>query len=78
MIITKDQPRMVFDFYQSACVRANWTVRVPSAKALETIGRNGDLFILTADQGKQTMFLTCARHRATNGTMVSISWQQKL
>jgi len=75
MLITRDQPRTVFDFYQAACARAGWKVRVPDPKMLEKMGPMGDIFILTADQGKQTLNLTCTRDRKTNGTVVGINWQ---
>lgn len=74
MLITKDQPKTVFDFYNSACKRANWKVRVPSDKALALLNKTGEMYILTAEQGKQSIYLTCRKDRASNGTSVSISW----
>jgi hypothetical protein len=78
-LITADPPKVVFDFYYEACVRANWKVGKPSEKARTDIskGKNDDLFFLTAEQGKQWMFLTFSRNRKNNGTLVSISWQKK-
>lgn len=76
-LTTNDQPRQVFDFYKSACSRANWKLRVPSAKALAELSKNRETYVLTADQGKQSIYLTCTKNRSTNGTLVTISWQKK-
>jgi len=73
-LVTSDQPRTVFDFYNAACKRANWKVRVPSAKALAEFAKSGEMYMLTAEQGKQSIYLTCRKHRESNGTLVSISW----
>ncbi len=77
MIITKDPPKTVFDFYNSACTRAGWTVRMPAEKALAQINKGGTQFFLNASQGRQVMFITCSPHRKTNGTVVSISWRMR-
>ena len=74
MLITSDQPKTVFDFYNAACKRTNWNVRVPSAKALAELNKSGEMYILNAVQGKQTIYLTCRRTRENNGTLVSINW----
>lgn len=73
-LITNDQPKTVFDFYNAACKRANWNVRVPSAKALAELSKTGEMYMLNAAQGKQTIYLTCRKNRENNGTFVSISW----
>lgn len=76
-LITKDQPKQVFDFYNSACRRANWKVKTPSAKALTELSTTGEMYILNADNGKQSIYLTCRKHKESGGTLVSISWSKK-
>lgn len=73
-LVTTDQPRQVFDFYEAACRRANWKVKVPSAKALAELGKTGEMYVLSAEQNKQSIYLTCRKHRESNGTFVSINW----
>lgn len=77
-LITKDAPKQVFEFYQSALGRANWTVRVPSAKARNEMNVGNDFYFLSADRGKQSIYLTCAADRKNGRTVVSISWQKNL
>lgn len=75
-LITKDQPRTVFDFYNSACRRANWKVKAPSAKALTELSTTGEMYMLAAENGKQSMYITCRKHKESGGTFVSISWSK--
>ena len=75
-LVTKDQPRTVFDFYNSACRRANWKVKVPSAKALTELSTTGEMYMLAAANGKQSMYITCRKHKESGGTFVSISWSK--
>jgi len=75
-LLTKDPPGRVFDFYQSALNRAKWTVRVPSQKARTEMNAGNDLYFLTADQGKQSIYLTCAANPKSNVTFVSITWKK--
>ncbi|MGH9552978.1 MAG: hypothetical protein ACRD3W_26605, partial [Terriglobales bacterium] len=76
-LATRDQPSQVLSFYQSACISANWKVKVPSQKALAELSPNGDILFLSAEQGKQVMNITCTRNPKTDTTNLSISWQKK-
>jgi hypothetical protein len=75
-LITKDAPGRVFDFYQSALNRAKWTVRLPSGKARAEMNLGSDFYFLTAEQGSQSIYLTCAGNQKTNATYVNITWQK--
>lgn len=77
-LITKDPPARVFDFYQNALSRAKWTVRVPSAKARSEMNISADYYFLMADQGKQTINVTCAANSKTGTTLVSVTWEKHL
>jgi hypothetical protein len=77
-LITKDPPGRVFEFYQAALSRAKWTVRMPSAKARNEMNVGSDFYFLTADQGKQSIYLTCEGNPKTNVTFVSVSWRKNL
>lgn len=77
-LITKDAPKQVFDFYQSALIRAKWTVRLPSQKARTDLNVGNDFYFLSAEQGKQSIYLTCAADPKSNSTFVSIRWQKNL
>jgi hypothetical protein len=76
-LLTSDQPQTVFDFYKSACNRAGWKVKVPSAKALAELSTTGETYLLNAEQGKQVIFLTCRKNRDPAGTFVSITWTKR-
>jgi hypothetical protein len=76
-LLTRDPPGQVFDFYQSALSRAKWTVRVPSGKARSEMNIGSDLYFLSADQGKQSINLTCESNPKSNVTSVTISWKKK-
>jgi len=75
-LVTSDQPRQVFDFYKAACQRGGWKLKVPSAKALTELGKTGEMYLLAADQPKQSIYLTCRKNKENNGTTVSISWSK--
>jgi hypothetical protein len=77
-LITRDAPLRAFEFYQSALSRAKWTVRVPSAKARADLNLGSDYYFLSAEQGKQSIYLTCAASPGSGTTLVNISWQKHL
>lgn len=77
MLVTKDQPKQVFDFYNSACRRANWKVKIPSAKALSELSTTGEMYMLTAESGKQSVYITCRKHKESGGTLASINWSKQ-
>jgi hypothetical protein len=77
-LLTRDAPKQVFDFYQSALSRANWTLRVPSPKARTDMNIGEDFYFLNADQGKQSIYLTCLFNPKSNITFVTINWQKNL
>lgn len=73
-IVTKDAAEVVFKWYQDYCRKDNWLIRTPSAKTMQTMGKQGQLFILNAIKGKQEIYLYCTKNPKKALTNVSISW----
>ncbi len=73
-ICTKDAPDVVYKWYLDACKRAQLSTSTPTAQAMAKMGKQGDLFLITAENPKQKMNITCVRNAKDNGTIVSINW----
>ncbi len=72
-IITTDSSDLVFQWYQSACKRDNWQVKIPTDKTMSKIGKPG-LRMLSAQKGKQETFIYCIPTPKKSGTTVEITW----
>jgi hypothetical protein len=77
-VTTRDTPLRVFEFYQTALGRSKWTIRMPSAKARADMNLGTDYYFLTADQGKQSIYLTCSFNPKNSVTVVNVNWKKNL
>jgi hypothetical protein len=75
-LTTKDQPRQVFEFYQSAFSRAGWKLQAPSAKARNELKLDDNTYFLNGTLGKQSISLRSLKDPQSGGTMLSISWRK--
>lgn len=76
-IITRDQPETVFKWYQNTCRNANWLVSIPTPKLMNKLGKEGRLYMISAQKEKQQLDIFCTRDNTTTGTAISISWSKK-
>ena len=75
-IVTSDTPQKVFDWYQDACKKSGWQIKVPTDKAMDQLGKKGSLFMIEGDKSKEHMSLFCTPQKKTPGTMISINWSK--
>lgn len=75
-LVTRDQPRQVFDFYQSAFNRAGWKLQVPTEKARSELKLDSNTYFLNGTLGKQYVSLRCVKDPQSGGTMLTISWRK--
>jgi len=73
-LYTKDDPEVVFKWYQDKLRNAGWSMKVAADKMLQKAGKKGKLFMLDADKEKQGLKLMCFLDTVTHGTKVSITW----
>lgn len=77
VIITRDKPDRVFQWYQDTCKRGNWALKIPTPKAMSVIGKQGKIYMLDADKQDQHLSVFCIVQQKTNNTLISISWSKK-
>ena len=73
-IMTRDQPGVVFQFYQSALPRGGWATQVPSAEAMAKIGNQGQFFMIRGTKDIQSVNLTITANKGQPGSVISINW----
>jgi hypothetical protein len=77
LIVTKDAPQDVFQWYKDYFQRTNWAVKVPTDKGMSQIGKQGQLYMINAEKDNQILAIFCILDKKTNGTKVDISWTKK-
>lgn len=73
-IITKDQMKAVFDWYQDALRRGSWAFQTPTDKAMQQIGQLGRLYILKGEKGQERLNIFLTPDQTSGGTNIGISW----
>jgi len=73
-ISTKDQPDVVYRFYQSQLVSAGWKIQVPTAEALKKLGVQGQYFMISGTRDIQVFNMTIRNNPQVAGSVVSINW----
>ena len=73
-ISTKDQPEVVYRFYQSQLVSAGWRTQVPTPEALAKMGAKGQYYMINGSKEIQVFNLTIRSNPQVAGSVVSINW----
>jgi hypothetical protein len=75
MIITRDQPKDVFQWYVDNCTKSYWSVKIPTPQAMSAITqKQPQFYMFNAKKDNQQIALFCSANKKTTGTLVSISW----
>jgi hypothetical protein len=74
MIVTRDQPKDVFQWYVDACTKSSWAVKIPTAQGMSLMTKKQQFMMLNAQKDNQQISLFCIPDTKTPGTMVNISW----
>jgi hypothetical protein len=73
-ISTKDQPEIVYRFYQSQLISAGWRTQVPTPEALAKMGVKGQYYMINGTKEIQVFNLTIRSNPQVAGSVVSINW----
>jgi hypothetical protein len=76
-IFTRDEPSVVYHWYEDTCRKDSWIVQEPSADAKAKMGKDGSILILLAQKAKERVTIVCAENRHATGTKASISWSKQ-
>ncbi|HEY9717201.1 MAG TPA: hypothetical protein V6C69_07025 [Trichormus sp.] len=74
MIVTRDHPKDVFQWYVDACTRSAWSVKIPTPQAMSLMTKKQQFMMLNAKKDNQEIALFCMPDSKTSGTLVNISW----
>lgn len=74
MLVTTDQPKNVYVWYQDACRTAGWKFSLPTDKALSKMSKHGECYFIDANKEKQHAFICFTANKKPPGTLISISW----
>jgi hypothetical protein len=72
-IFTKDSPASVFNFYLSACNKANFKVRSHKPGETGKPGKPDRFYLLNATKDKQELNIVCFQNRKSQGTLITMS-----
>lgn len=75
-LVTKDDPAKVFKWYEAACRRDKWVMRVPTEKLRNTMSGGRQFYMFDATKGPNRIMVYCYKNPDPRmpGTMVNISW----
>jgi hypothetical protein len=73
-IVTTDPPNTAINWYQATCIKDNWVVRLPNAKAQSKLQKNGPDYMLNARKGQQEVVIECIKTKNEQETLISINW----
>lgn len=77
VIVTKDPPNTVFDWYQSACKKAGFNVQAHRPSPVGKAARADKTYVVNATKDKQQLYIFCMQDPKAAATRVSMSWELK-
>ena len=76
-IVTKDQPKVVYDWYLDVCKQNKWLVKTPTAQLMQKMGKAGQFYMLDAEKERDQLSVFCVADPESRGTMISINYSMK-
>lgn len=74
-IVTKDNPKEVFEWYQNTCKNNQWQFKTPTPQAMGQMNqRAGEVYLIDARKGEHHIRICCLKPPKESGTTISISW----
>lgn len=75
-IVTKDAPKVVYQWYLDSCKQHGWSCKVPTDKAMAATGKLDKLFMIDAQKDNQQVSIYCIADKKTSGTVIDINWRK--
>ncbi len=73
-ILTKDPPNTVFQWYQAACLKANFQVKSHQPKQLKKNAKFDRHYLINAKKDKQELYIFCIQNPKAPGSIINVSW----
>lgn len=73
-LITRDQPKMVYDWYYKQCADHGWSISTPPETAKTAKEKNGTMYRMSALKDGQQLVLAFMQMKKSPRTFVSINW----
>jgi hypothetical protein len=74
VIITRDGPKIPYDWYQKRCSDSGWAITTPPESAKTALEMNGSLYRMSALKDGQQLIFSFMKMKKSPRTIISINW----